>query len=500
MNNNEPKFLLTFEWHSLWRDLRKNLWVILLAGCIGFMGIYIAQHSTYSPTYTSRATLAVRIKNGTANAIDSLYASADTASIYAAVFQGDSMKTLAAENLGMEEFPGEVKASVVSGINLMTIFVTADDPELSYHLLTSILEVYPLISDGIFSNAVIDTMEAPQMPVAPSNQLSTMYRMVLILLIMFLETALVILLSLLRETVKHERAFERMIDGNLLGTIPHEKPHVSIGKRFLHKKEGLLMDSALSSLRFSEDFQKLAMKLQYLKMKENAAVYALTSVDENEGKSTVTANLALALAARGYEVAVLDLDLRKPSLYQVLGYDGRLKQEFSDVLSGEIPSGAYRFWKYKPGIWVALSKRYRRDAADWLGTDSTRALLERIAAQVDFVLIDTPPISASADAATLVQMADRAILTVRTDRILAADINDAITTLKNVGGNLAGCVLNDVYRPFTFWGQMGLDEDGSYYGSYYSGRRYGGYSRRKAKPVPNTGEQADQQETDGPRL
>lgn len=501
MRNNEPKFLLTFEWHSLCRDLLRNCWAILMAGLIAFMGIYIGEQCVYMPSYTSSTTLAVRVKNSSTSAINSLATSADAAKAYASVFLGSSMQTLAADHLGLEKFPGTVKASVTSDINLVTLSVAAEDPILAYQLLTAILEVYPQISEAIFSNAVIDVIAAPQIPEEPSNRLSNKYLAVLILLAMMAQTCLIVLLSLLRETVKHEQAFEQMIDGKLLGTITHEQPHVPFKKRILRKKESLLIDSAFSSLRFSEDYQKLATKLEYLKKNQNAAVFAITSVAENEGKSTITANLALALSERGYQVVVIDLDLRKPSLYKVLNYNAELEQEFSDVLAGEVAAEEYQFWKYKKGIWVALSKQYRKDTVDWIGADRTSKLLAGIRSQADFVLIDTPPTSVSADAAALARMADRVILTIRTDRSAVADINDTIMTLSNIGGNLAGCILNDIYRPFTFWGQMGADEDGTYYGSYHSGKRYGGY--RGADPADGLSPQTaweNQRRMDGPRL
>lgn len=477
MKNNGPKFIFTFEWHSLCRDLLRNVWVILLAGCIAFMGIYIAQRSAYSPTYTSSATLAVRVKSGTSGTIGNLSASADTAGIYTAVFQGASMKALAAENLGLSRFPGEVSTSIVSGLNLLMVSVTADDPELAYHLLTSILEVYPRISDAIFSNAVIDVMEVPQMPTAASNRLSLKYRLALILLAMLAQTGVIVLLSLLRETVKHEKAFERMIDGRLLGTITHERPHLPFRKRLFRKKGALLIDSAFSSLRFSEDYQKLATRLEQLKKHQNAAVFAITSVAENEGKSTVTVNLALALAERGYRVTVMDLDIRRPSLYKVMGCTDALEQEFGDVLSGRLSMQEYRFWKYRQGIFAALSRRYRKETADCIGSARIKEILADIRTKTDFILIDTPPTAASADAAGLACMADRAILIVRTDRTAAADINDALATLSGVGGKLAGCILNDVYKPFTLWGQMGADEGGTSCTAHDYANRYAGNGR-----------------------
>ena len=91
---------------------------------------------------------------------------------------------------------------------------------------------------------------------------------------------------------------------------------------------------------------------------------------------------------------------------------------------------------------------------------------------MDFILIDTPPAAASADAASIITFCDKTLLVVRTDTAHIKDINDTIMTISKIGGKLAGCILNDVHRPFTFFGQIGQDGSG--------GRlnRYGSYSRQ----------------------
>ena len=88
--------------------------------------------------------------------------------------------------------------------------------------------------------------------------------------------------------------------------------------------------------------------------------------------------------------------------------------------------------------------------------------------KVDFVIIDTPPASVSADAITVSGLVDGVLLVIRTDVVPVQDINDTILSISDAGGKLAGCILNDVYKPFTLFGQMGSDEMG-YYGhsTYY---------------------------------
>ena len=139
MNNNPSRFHLTFEWHSLLRDLLRNLWLVVLAALIVHMGIYVAERSVCSPDYTSSATLAVRARTGTSGTYANLSVSSDMAGIFATVFKDSSMQKMAAQNMGMETFEGTVSTSVTEGINLMTLSVTSRDPELAYHLLQSIL-------------------------------------------------------------------------------------------------------------------------------------------------------------------------------------------------------------------------------------------------------------------------------------------------------------------------------------------------------------------------
>ena len=95
---------------------------------------------------------------------------------------------------------------------------------------------------------------------------------------------------------------------------------------------------------------------------------------------------------------------------------------------------------------------------------------------MDFVIIDTPPTSVTADAMSIAKMSDKTILVVRTDTVDVADINDTVLTISNVGGSFAGCILNDVYKPFTLFGHMGTDDRG--YSMYRSSsyRKYSTYA------------------------
>ncbi len=481
MKKNNSGFFITFEWNSLIKDLIRCSWAIVLSAIIAWMGIHIYEKSVYTPSYVSSAVLIVRSKVGISGAYSNLTVSAEMAQIFTSVFKQNTMKKLAAENVGLDSFDGTIETSVSGSTNMLNISVKTDDPELSFLLLTSILEVYPKVSDAVFTDAVIEILSQPKMPTVPANSAITTYRKHIILLAMVLEAAMVILLSLMRETVKEEKGFSDKIDSKLIGVILHEKPHLSFKERLHNKKRALLINDAYSSLNFTEDYQKLATKLEIPYKNENRKVITITSVAENEGKSTVAVNISLALANRGYKVALLDVDIHKPSLYKIFDFHEEIKDDFSDVLANKIGLGNFRFFRYKKSsLFVAFSRKAQSNSSEIFRGPYFEKYIESLKEQMDFVIIDTAPMSVSADSVTLSMISDSTVLVVRNDCVPVKDINDAILTIIDAGGNFEGCILNNAYKPFNLFGQMGADERGVYgYSKQYGYAKY-------SKSIPST--------------
>lgn len=464
---------INFEWNSLIKDVVRSLWAIVLTALIALMGIQIVENSIYTPTYTSSAVLVVRSKMGTSGAFSSLTASVEMANIFTDVFKQNSLKKLAAENLGLDSFDGTITTSITESTNLLNLSVKAEDPELAFRLLMSILEVYPELTEAVFTDSVIDIVSEPKMPTMPSNSRLMIYRKHIIILAMLFEGGLIVLFSLLRGTVKEEKGFTDKVDSKLIGTISHERPHLSKEERIKKKKRALLINDAYSSLRFTEDYQKLCTKFEYMYKNQDQKTFVISSVAENEGKSTVATNLALGLSSRGYNVVLLDLDVRKPSIYKIFDFNDTIETDFSDVLSKKVELGDFKFYRYrKSTLTIAFNKQSRENTELLINNQIIGNTLAALKEKADFIIVDTPPISVSADAITISEVADATVLVIRTDCVPVEDINEAILNISESGGNLVGCILNNVYKPFTLFGQMGADERG-----YYGHSNYYGYSK-----------------------
>lgn len=479
--DNLLKEKITVDFYSILRDLKRNLWVVILTILIGFMTSFVVQHSMYVPEYTSKATLVVNSKIGNNTSTTSMSVSNEMAGVFAKIFVQPSMKKNAAKYLN-ESFDATISASVLSHTNILEVSVTAKSPDKAYRYLNAVLSVYPEISDSIFANAVIDVLKMPYMPKHPSNNMPENNKLLIISGISVSVIAIIIFLSIMRDTIKNEEAFEYKIDSKLLATIPHEKKKRSIKDRLAKKRRALLInESIFVSLKFSESFHKISTKLEYMNHRYGSKVFAITSVAENEGKSTVASNIAISLANRGNKVLLLDLDTRKPALYKIFDAEQKDNAEFADLVSGKIKASDFEFRRYKKTrLFLALNTKSHKGHEKYIENGTVFKILDYLKEKVDYVIIDTAPLSVDSGVTSLVKYADRTLMIVRTDVVHTAGINDAVFTVKDVGGEFGGCILNDIYPKFSFFGQSGFDEGGyynKYYGKYSKYSKYGRYGR-----------------------
>jgi non-specific protein-tyrosine kinase len=191
----------------------------------------------------------------------------------------------------------------------------------------------------------------------------------------------------------------------------------------------------------AEAYRSLAANLQFAYADRQLQTIGVTSSAEGEGKSTTVANLAVALAQSGRRVIVVDADLRRPGQHTLFGV--QRDPGLSSVLMGELAELPLQDTS-AVGVRLVSGGPIPTNPLEALASRRLDQALALARAQADFVLVDTPPAGALADAAVIAPRLEGVLLVVsagKTKRDLALRAREQ---LERVNANLLGVVLTDV--------------------------------------------------------
>ena len=190
----------------------------------------------------------------------------------------------------------------------------------------------------------------------------------------------------------------------------------------------------------AEAFRDLRTNLRFVGENGQPRVVVITSSIQGEGKSVIAANLAMAAAAAGRQVVLVDADLRRPAQSRVFGHPGTAG--LSTVLSGEHELDEVLFTVAGAGLDVMFSGERPPNPSELLGTEAMHRMLLRLADQYDLVVVDAPPVLAVPDVLEFAASADTTLLVVELERATRREARDAVERLARVNARVPGVVIN----------------------------------------------------------
>ncbi len=187
-------------------------------------------------------------------------------------------------------------------------------------------------------------------------------------------------------------------------------------------------------------YQILQANLKFLSDQRLKAI-AVTSSVPKEGKSEVSANLAVAMAQVGRRVLLVDADMRHPIQHHIWGLTNT--QGLSNVIVDQIPLDT-AIHEVMPNLYVLPSGVVPPNPVALLDSPSMAALINTFSQEYDCVIFDTPPMAGTADAAVLGKQADGILLVVRPGVVDSANANAAKEFLTQSNQKVLGMVVNGV--------------------------------------------------------
>lgn len=173
----------------------------------------------------------------------------------------------------------------------------------------------------------------------------------------------------------------------------------------------------------------------------------MTSTLENEGKSSIAANLALSLAKNDHTVLLIDADIRKPSIHKIFECSNTT-QNLNNYLEGNA-TWDQQVTYLKENLFLMCAKQDLDNASELLGSTEMANLIKRTSQVFDYVIIDTSPTYGLNEPLELNEMVDASLLVIKQDEATVNMINETINRLVSVKNNLIGCIYNASVADFT---------------------------------------------------
>ncbi|MCK5840950.1 MAG: polysaccharide biosynthesis tyrosine autokinase [Candidatus Sabulitectum sp.] len=215
----------------------------------------------------------------------------------------------------------------------------------------------------------------------------------------------------------------------------------------------------------AEAIRDLRTSLSFSRPDKPIRILLVTSSGPREGKSSISANLAVAEAEAGKKVILLDCDLRRPTVNKTFGF--KRKPGFTELITGKASIDEVVRETEVEGLFVICSGRIPHNPSEIIETASKKGVFRKISEQCDMLIIDTPPAAVVTDAVVIAPVVDSTILVVRSGKIQKKVVQGVWLKLARSGGHLSGAVINGFdpirtytsYSYYTYRYQYQYDED-----------------------------------------
>lgn len=459
----DPRVLLV----DLLRGAKRLLWLgVLLAVMVAAVSVW-HEHRSYTPVYRATASFTVTVTNPLYAEIRSYNAgmAEQMAETFPHILSSGVLNEKVMNELGMTYLP-TISATAMKNTNIFELAVTSGDAQLAYDVLNAVIKCYPDVAEfvvGPTAMTLLSESGVPGQPINGRDYLGAAKEGAVLGVALWL--VLVVLFALTRTTIHNEKELEKNINLRCIGILPmakgYRKGPMGVSCPVITKEN--------DKVGFSEAVRLLRIRVEKEMRENDRKILMVSSATPSEGKTTVAANLAIALAHKGKRTLLVDCDLRNPSVAEIFGKENTFG--LSTFLNKQTEAKRIIFPLETKNFFAVFGGPAVANAAELLARKEMAEFLETARGIFDYIILDTPPSAMLADAAELTHLADCALMTVRQNRASRGQILEGVHLLSDSGLPLIGCVLNGVEHgvlksPSSYYGYG--------YGKYYSG--YGGNS------------------------
>lgn len=439
--------------------LKKYVLVIVAVSLVLIIGVFIYDKSIKKPLYTTYTTIILTKSNeaqtGTTITQNDILLNQKLVETYSKIIKSKLVLEQVISETGVtytaEELGENVNVEAYENTEMLKISVTDQDPELAASIANSIAQVFSGEIAKIYQINNISVVDVAVTPEEVSNNTLKRDLLLALFISIFGTIGVVFVVYYFDDTVKLTDNLEEEIGMPVVAKVFKS----DIGSKNNRKVELLAQKYPKSVV--SESIKTLRTNLQFSSVDEDIKTILITSSIPGEGKSFISANLAISFAQTDKKVLIVDCDMRKGRQHRIFKLSN--SKGLSNLLIDDMTN--YKDYINKtsvPGVHVITRGTVPPNPSELLNSKKNADLLRVLKAKYDVIIYDGVPCNGLPDSIIMSKLVDK-VLIVSSDSMTPKSVLESTKKqLESVNAPIAGDVLNNVNRKNSTYGK--------YYGYY----------------------------------
>ena len=432
-NNVQNENLLTIV-KCIIKDILQR-WILIVAVMIVFGSVFdFMKTVTYVPQYGTSMTATLSGGEDTFKNIDKVQSYVNTLDY---LMNSNNAKSYVKKKMPISKTTYKAEVTLKQA-NVVKIKVTADTKREAYFSIKLLNDWYRENTERYsfpYNITVLKESKFSTKPVNPNSHIKNF--LIGAVGSGFVLSCLLGLYFFLRDTIKSEEEVENKLDTRLYAKLPFE-----VKKREdARNKKAILITSLKTSFFFRESMNKLRSKVEASSDKHGYKSFMITSAYENEGKSSIAANLALALAKNGHKVVLVDADFNKPAVFKIFDLDG--SKSLNKAIEGT-SSWSSQIVSDRSGLDLLPCSQDTLKSELLTNSKKLDEIMKELREEYDFVIVDTSPAYLLNETMAMNELVDATLFVVRQDYATRDVINETVKRLTYVKDNVLGVVFKNV--------------------------------------------------------
>ena len=146
---------------AFWNGFKRLWFVLVIIVIVCTVRSYFSTSFSYTPQYVASATVSVTTPGGSYTNIESAQ---EMAAIFPYILTSGVLEDVVLNDMGLKSLPGQIEVEAEEGMNMLTISVSSDDPQMAYNVLQSVIKNYPEVAEYIFGETNLQILDETGIP------------------------------------------------------------------------------------------------------------------------------------------------------------------------------------------------------------------------------------------------------------------------------------------------------------------------------------------------